>query len=394
MRLKTFAILLILIMAAPLVTARDRIVKVGLLDDINKVSIKAKEGIRVLSDEVKPLLLAENIEYDFKWDENFIIVNDNYFTAPSLLIWPARQGNLLSVNGRKYRGYIEISKDAEGLTVVNHVNFSNYLASVVGSEINSNWPLEVLKAQAVVARTYALRNMGSHLSRGYNLSSTVSSQAYKGVSCESERTIRAVYDTKGEVIIYNGDLISAVYHSTAGGQTAKGAVIWGSDLPYLQSVISFDDRSPYYSWQKEYSKEEIEKILIDKKINIEQLKGIALKDRGPSGRPKTIIIEDSMGSIYKVDSSKFRFWLGLRSTRFTITKAIPISFNCGRNSYSKDLAGVRYFFTGYGWGHGVGMSQWGAYQLAKEGFDYQEILQHYYIGTRIIIADGGVEDEG
>jgi len=383
--------LLMLIMIMPVAEAEDRIIMIGLLDNVDGFSVGAERGVRVLVNNGDSLVLDGDREYSFELNNGTIIFDKYFLSTESLLIWSARQGDLLKINGREYRGYMEILKRDDHFTVINHLNFSDYLASVVGSEINPNWSEEVLKAQAVVARTYALRNMQSHAAKGYNLSSTVRSQAYKGVSFEDERTLQAVKETAGEVVTYNGNLIAAVYHSTAGGQTAKGEIIWGSKIPYLQSVISNDEESPYYSWQKEFSKEELERLFREQGINIVDLKGIVLDNLGPSGRAEKIIINDRFNGDNKVDSSKFRFWLGLRSTKFTVIKVTPIFLAEDDEHNQPEIA---YLFKGYGWGHGVGMSQWGAYQLAKEGFDYQEILQHYYINTEITILDGGIGDEG
>ncbi|OCL25174.1 hypothetical protein U472_12445 [Orenia metallireducens] len=395
-KLNLLVVLVLLFAMTSISNASVDKVKVGILDDVEEVLIGAENGIKVMLDNGVELSLILADRFNVKKNNDLISFGKNIFQEDKILIYPVDSNSLISVNGRKYRGYLEILNNNKGLTVVNHVDFDYYLASVVGSEISARWPMDSLKAQAVVARTYALRNIKSHASKGYNLSATVRSQAYKGYAFEHPRTLTAVKETHNEVAIYQGQLIAAVYHSTAGGQTAKGATIWSSDTPYLQSVSSPDDISPHYSWQKEYSKDEIEKILVAKGVPLTGLKQISLEGVGPSGRASFIRIFDINDRIYDVDSSTFRFWLGLKSTRFTINNSSSLKLSNLDNSFTFDLEslGVKddftttdeddhYQFVGYGWGHGVGMSQWGAYQMAKEGYTYQEILKHYYQGIDI-----------
>jgi len=395
-KLNLLVILVLLFTMTSISNASIDTVKVGILDDVEEFLIGADKGVKVVLDNGVEFSLTLADGFNVSKNNDLIYFGKNIFQEDKILIYPVDSNSLISANGRKYRGYLEVLNHDKGLTVVNHVDFDYYLASVVGSEISAKWPMESLKAQAVVARTYALRNMKSHASKGYNLSATVRSQAYKGYSFEHPRTLTAVKETRNEVATYQGKLIASVYHSTAGGQTAKGATIWSSDTPYLQSVSSPDDVSPHYSWRKEYSKAEIERILIKKGVPITGLKGITLEDVGPSGRASFIRIFDGNGKIYDVDSSTFRFWLGLKSTRFIIDNSTSLRLSNLDNNFTFDLAtlGVEnafttakddsYQFVGYGWGHGVGMSQWGAYQMAKDGYTYQEILKHYYQGIDII----------
>nr|WP_275579370.1 SpoIID/LytB domain-containing protein [Halanaerobacter jeridensis] len=272
---------------------------------------------------------------------------------------------------------MQLINKKQTITVVNKVKMADYLASVIGSEIDPKWPEAALRAQAVVARTYALRNLNSYLSQGYHLSNTIYSQVYKGHRVTTPKVYQAVKDTAGQVLTYRGELISAVYHSNAGGKTAQGAVIWGGETPYLQSVDSKDYDAPNYQWQKKYSREELKKILSSKGIKISKIDRIGLQGLGPSGRAEKVVINDGQQEV-SVDSSKFRFWLNLRSTKFSMER------------YEQG-----YVFIGKGWGHGVGMSQWGAYQMAKEGSTYQEILHHYYQNTKLVKKDvGGIDNEG
>ena len=369
-------LLLLLFSKFNLIYAAEKPIKIGLVNNAKNIKIVSQSGIKVKTSDGYSLDLSDKTSFGFEKTDKFIRINNYYFDSDYIQILPQSKNQFLKIDSRDYRGTIKLLNKEQTMTVINKVGLTDYLASVIGSEIDPKWPLEALKAQAVVARTYALRNLNSHASKGYHLSNTIYSQAYKGNHVTTPKVYQAVNQTAGEVLTYNGKLISAVYHSNAGGQTAKGSIIWGGDTPYLQSVDSSDYFAPHYQWEKKYSNSEIKRILADNKVKLEKIKEIILKGLGPSKRPTEVVVEGKENKV-RIDSSKFRFWLKLRSTKFVLTKL-------------KD----GYLFRGNGWGHGVGMSQWGAYQMAKEGANYQEILEHYYQNTKLVKKDvGGINDE-
>jgi stage II sporulation protein D len=370
-------LLLILFFSYGLVTANDATIKIGLMDDTKDLTIRSDAGLEVTTSDGYSLDLTEGSSFYFAKTGKFIRINNYFFDSDYIMISAAINNNLVNIDARDYKGKIKLFNTGQTMTVINQVQFKDYLASVIGSEIDPDWPMEAIKAQAVVARTYALCNLNSYASQGYNLSNSIYSQAYKGNHVTTSKTYQAVEETAGEVLTYDGELISAVYHSNSGGKTAQGATIWGGDTPYLQSVDSKDTAAPYYQWQKEYTTSQLEEILALKTSKLEKIEAIRLDAVGPSGRPSQVVIEGANRRL-SVDSSKFRFWLDLRSTKFSVTKLED-----------------GYLFEGNGWGHGVGMSQWGAYQMATDGFGYQEILQHYYQNTKLVKKDfGGIDNEG
>lgn len=364
-----------LVMVSNYVQAQTDFIKVGLINETKNLKINAVQGISLKTSDGYSLKLDSAAGFQFKKMGQFVRINNYFFTSDHISIAPLGD-QLLKINARDYKGTIKLINNNEAMTVVNKVGMTDYLASVIGSEIDPKWPLAALKAQAVVARTYALRNLNSHASKGYNLSNTIYSQAYKGDHVTTPKVYQAVEETVGEVLTYQGQLISAVYHSNAGGKTAQGAVIWEGETPYLQSVRSKDHYAPNYQWQKRYNSKRIEEILNAKGISIGSIEEISLKNLGPSGRAREVFIIGDERRV-SIDSSKFRFWLQLRSTKFSINKFNQV-----------------YVFKGKGWGHGVGMSQWGAYQMAREGATYQDILEHYYQNIKLVKKDfGGIDDE-
>lgn len=249
---------------------------------------------------------------------------------------------------------------------VEQIELEEYLVGVVAAEMPASFNSEALKAQAVLARTYALKK----ISKGEKLTDTVSTQAYidknemqkkwgNDYSKYYNKIVAAVNSTKGQVVKYNGNYIEALYHSTSNGKTESAKEVWGQDIPYLKSVdSSWDKKTSAYLKIENKEFNTLMKILgidIDKNTNIE----ILSKDE--SGRVSKIKVEDKVYT-----GVEFRTLLGLRSTDFDIT----ITDN-----------GLEIITRGYG--HGVGMSQYGANEMAKLGYNYKDIINHYYQNVKI-----------
>lgn len=169
-----------------------------------------------------------------------ISYNGTYYkiNSDNIVIKPVGAG-FVSAKGKWYRGIIMIQNKNGKLTVINNVPLEDYIKGVVPSEMPSSWATEAHKAQAIAARSYALANLGKRARFGYDLKDTPEDQAYGGASAETVNTNSAVDDTKGIVLTYNMKVINAYYSASAGGQTNVDS--WGSSLPYLRSVPSFDD---------------------------------------------------------------------------------------------------------------------------------------------------------
>jgi stage II sporulation protein D len=270
------------------------------------------------------------------------------------------------LGGTKYYGYIEVWKGEKGeIYVINEIPLEDYVKGVVAAEEGSQWDIEALKAQAVAARTYAVyQRLNSKTSKmGYNLTSTVLHQAYKG-SDIPENIVKAVDATKGEVIMYDGSPILAYYHSTSGGMTEDPAEVFGKSYPYLKPVETDCELSPYYVWEKRISASDIEKSL-----NISGLKNIIIDSYTVSKRVKVFRLVTETGDI-EVTGNNFRKSIGWSE--------LPSTFITG---LTRD--GNIYIFEGKGYGHGVGMCQWSALEMAKEGKSYKEILSKFYPGTTV-----------
>lgn len=283
------------------------------------------------------------------------------------------QKELLYVNGRPYRGTIKIISDNDGLSVVDILPIESYLVGVINHEISSKWHIEAVKAQAIVARTYAYVRMKNNSGAAYHIEGTVAGQVYKGTSSEDEAAQKAVRSTAGIILAYKDKPVMAVYHSNAGGRTEAAKEIWNTDYEYLRSVKSpYDKTQPGYEWTYSITSAELKTALkrIGRKGGVPVK--LSVEETMPSGRVKTVLVKTDDSEKYTITGEDLRKAIGqtiIKSTLFEI-----------------DRSGGKFFFTGRGYGHGVGMSQWGAKGMAEDGYSYKEILYHYYPGTDLARA--------
>lgn len=277
-------------------------------------------------------------------------------------------GGLMRVNGKSYRGQIELSLQNNGkILVINELPLEQYLIGVITSEISSTWPMESIKTQAVIARTYAVAKRKERSRAFYHLESTVMDQAYEGSDEEDSRAVRGVIETEGEVLTYNGTVIQAFYHANSGGRTESSENVWGVALPYLKGVeCQYGLTSTTSSWEQSVPLSKIESSLKAQKVY--GLTDIKAGPRNNRGRLKTVQLETERGTI-TILATKFRMAVGstvIRSTNFSVR-----------------VEGGTAYFSGSGYGHGVGLCQYGAKQRALDGFSYTEILSYYYPGTKL-----------
>jgi|GEM_PF-1708108 len=268
--------------------------------------------------------------------------------------------------GRRYGGLIEVldAPDRPGsLTVVERVPLEDYLRGVVPAEIKASWHPEALRCQAVAARTYACANLGRRAAMGFDLMDTVSDQVYGGVGAAHPLTDEAIRATEGVVMTWQDKPIEAYFHSSSGGETDDGLAVWGLDLPYLRGTVDVD-ASPNASWQVEITPEALRRGLQVLGVSCGVPERLEVVTRTPHGRARWLAVTGNEGMV-RVDANKLRLASGWRSTRYAVTSV---------------AAGWR--LDGGGWGHGLGMSQWGAKAFAEAGMSAPAILERYYPGAR------------
>lgn len=315
--------------------------------------------------------LAAGQSYDVRWQDGAFLIGREKLRGEVLTIRPSGAGEL-ALDGRRYRGALELRHKSGGLTAVNIVPVDDYLLSVVPEEMPTDWPAEALKAQSVAARSFALKSRGRHAAEGYDLCTTTHCQLYKGIASEKTASTAAVRATRGEVLTYGGQPIEALFHTDSGGMTESSEDVWGNPIPYLRAVR--DTPLGTMPWTKTVSTAALEQKLAAKGHAIGRLRAIELsplavgraaKDRTASGRVKAMTAVGTKGRA-TLTGTAWRSLLGLKSTLFSA-------------KLTKDTV----TFTGFGAGHGLGISQWGAERLAEAGKSYADILHHYYTGVTL-----------
>ncbi len=291
---------------------------------------------------------------------------------------------LLGVSGKLYRGAVILKpvvsdSGATSIAVINILGLEDYLLSVVPSEVPSQWPKEVLKAQAIAARSYAVANLGKHGKEGYDVKATVDDQVYRGVIAEAPETNGAVADTTGLVLKNDNKVISAFFHSTSGGSTEVSENVWSRPLPYLKSVVDYDDAAPQFNWKKTVSAQSLAKTLAVAAPaggENQTLLGVLVIGRYPgvSQRVKDVLLV-GQSSARVISGADLRRLFNLPSTQFSLFQADS-----------------NYIFSGRGYGHGLGLSQWGAKALADNGYNAEQILSYYYKDVTIepLAQDGAI----
>ncbi|SHJ87815.1 SpoIID/LytB domain-containing protein [Tepidibacter formicigenes] len=337
------------------------------------------------------------------------------------------EDNPISVDGKKYRGSIIFKRiNNSNMTVINRLKLDEYLYGVVPKEMSGSWHIEALKAQAVAARNYAIMNMGKYKNYGFDLTNDTYSQVYGGYDAEHPNSNKAVDETKNKIMVYNGKIVDALYHSNSGGRTENSENIWSNKVPYLRGVEdSYSIGYPNDNWSVSFTKNDIQNKLSQNKVDIGELLDIKIEKLSENGRVLSLKFIGTEGEKEYTKSSA-RSILGLKSNWFEIVKEgdsnggnsffiysskgseeikdisnakiitsdgikdIDENTNIYLKGYNKikeiifsEQSVKRYILNGHGWGHGLGMSQWGAKKMAESGFSYEDILRHYYTGIEI-----------
>ncbi|ULA63807.1 MAG: SpoIID/LytB domain-containing protein [Nitrospira sp.] len=277
---------------------------------------------------------------------------------------PADERGALHVSG-----LVHLVRRGKGLLVINQVDLEEYVKGVVPAEVNSTWHAEMLKVQAVAARTYALYQHMLSASRDYDVAASIQDQVYRGRQGVDARVQEAVESTRGLVVTYEGAPIYAAFSSTAAGITEDSMVVWSKDLPYLKGVeCPFDVESPYYQWKASFRVATLERNLRQQGFPVGTIATMTPVGFSRAGRVAKLRILHSKGELILrgEDLRKAIGYTVVPSTQFTI-----------------EAVGQDIVLAGYGAGHAVGLCQWGAKELAELGYSFSSILRYYYPGTEL-----------
>ena len=326
--------------------------------------------------------------------------------------------------GYKYYGSFRYERINGGdITVVNLVDIDDYVRGVIPIEMSPSWPLEALKAQAVAARSYAVTlSNPNHSRNGFSVCTTECCQVYQGTNAATSHTDRAVDETIGQFACYNGKPILAVFHSSDGGATENCENVWFEALPYLRGVVDpyealVADKINSYNWSKTYTGVQLQEILNAKGYPCAEIVDVNLKKTG-TGNVYSVTSVDANGKSWTISKDSLRSTFGFRSLRFSMEDNVDdyvLSDSTTIESLNgvwtlngngelvqinispvyamtaegvmvvpgSEMSGRTFVFNGTGRGHNLGMSQWGAYAMAKEGFTYDQILKFYFTGIEI-----------
>ena len=293
---------------------------------------------------------------------------------------------------QEFQGELEIRTNPDGTqTAINTLDLEDYLCSVISSEMNANSPMELLKAHAVISRSWAMRAMEHPNHEGFHVCADDHCQRYEGLLRMNERAVQAVRETAGQVLLYGNAVCDCRYYKCCGGRSEIWRTCWEDiDVPYIQSVEcpycgrvsaqtlrlvlnDYDQETKdFHDWQVTYTDDELDGIVNARYPGIGHITALEPLHRGASGRIDSLRITGTNRSEIIGKELNIRYALSkkcLYSSWFEVSHANSL-----------------WTLTGHGWGHGAGLCQIGAAQMATEGYSYEQILSHYYVGTRIGIA--------
>ncbi len=312
------------------------------------------DGLRVITVSVEP-------------SGSSLVINGTAVHAERIAI--ESPDGLILVNGRRYRGRIEVKTVGGALQAANVLPLRPYLASVVGAEMPSDAPFQALEAQSVVSRSYILHRMVGVKGSDPCLSDSVLSQVYRGVSTENAATIKAVGETAGLVLTFNHEPIDACFSASSGGWTASARDVWDNFVPYLIGKKDpFSESGEYENWQFTITPAECEQLLLKAGRDVGRPEQILVIREDTSSRASRVAILGNRGdALFR--GTDFRLLVGparLRSTMFDVARTAS-----------------GFTFCGKGFGHGVGLSQQGACNMARQDYSFQQILAFYYTGVKL-----------
>ncbi len=350
-------------------------IRIAIFQDLSEFDISVRGKYKVL-DAVTGKVLAE--EWNLRDTAVKILpqqikgiqIGLKNYGADKITIVPESDAAIY-INKRRFRGAMNIVRGPDQkLSVVNVIGLEEYIKGVLYHEVSHRWPMEALKAQAVAARSYALYRMQTSADKNFDVTNDIYSQVYGGKTSERYRTNLAVERTRHEVLIYQGKILPAYFHATCAGHTEDASELWKEDLPPLKGVsCPYCIHSPHYNWKHNFRSQDIQDKLNANGFNIGLIKEITIIERNKSGRIRQLLITDRDGKNTTISGKDFRNTIGPNFIR--------------SNNYEIVMQGYYFDLIGLGWGHGVGLCQWGADEMARRHYSYVEILRFYYPGAKI-----------
>jgi len=345
-------------------------IRVAILQDASSLRLKTKGQYEVIDSLSKRVLnRGKNLNTTVTVYGDGIMLGNTGSKTGKLFIRSYNPDTII-INGRIFRGDIQLIKNNKmQLSAINYIELEDYIKGISVRETSHYRPEETLKAEVIVFRTFALYKMQENNKNDFDLTSDVYSQVYGGKSAERYRINKVVDETKGMILTYQGKVLPAFYHATCGGHTEDASLYWNVNMEPLKGVpCNFCQDSPHFKWHSVLSQEEAKEALVKGGYQVGAIKDMLILGRDKSSRITSLRIANDKKGI-EIPAKDFRNIVGpniIRSTNFTV-KVID-----------RDIV-----FEGFGWGHGVGLCQWGAYFMAKQGYGYKQILEYYYPGVKV-----------
>lgn len=308
---------------------------------------------------VRATIAGTGVEIDGRRASGFRLVSDH----------PIR------FNGREYPSPIDVVRNGDGLAVVNELPLEEYVVGVLRAETPDTWPLETLRAQAIVARTYAAYQRTLTAGKPYHIVASTMHQQFFGRVPAASPVWTAVRDTAGQVLRWEGELFPAFYHAESGGYTEDPRTVFAAgNMPPLKPVrCGFSAGSPHFYWTLDLRLAEVSDMLRRNDVLVGNISAIEITERTPSLRASLITVHGSRGAV-RLRGNDFRRMLGYDTLKSTLF-AVAVDGEWAR-------------FSGRGYGHGVGLCQWGAKGMAEQGYSAKRILEFYYPGTELGALSG------
>jgi stage II sporulation protein D len=371
-----FAFLAALSFLLPASSFADDLMRVLLMQDAQRVEVFSERGVAVQVPNGEARVFASSVAV--RPSAGGLALNGEHVPAESVTI-RSRGGDLVMTYGGNgtgeskplaVGGILKVLARGGGLSLVNDVDLEEYIKGVVPAEMSPGWHPEALKAQAIVARTYALYQRMLNKSREYDLVATVQDQVYQGRQGGADQRVQeAVESTRGIAVAYQNAPIYAAFSSTAAGPTEDAVNVWSKDLPYLKGVdCPFDVNAPRYQWRAVLKVQDLENTFRRQGVDMGAIASLTPFAYSRAGRVTKLRILHSRGELI-LRGEDFRRLIGysvIPSTQFDV-----------------ESMGWEIAFSGRGSGHAVGLCQWGAKEMAEHGYSYATILAYYFPGTEL-----------
>ncbi len=354
----------------PQSSAPFEFIRVRLKGDVSQAKVFCKYPFVILDKLNRPMARGQSMNTVLKPMSGGVLWGKEFFRSNPIII--ESSGHEFMLDGQTFRYRLRIWSEPNGtLNLINDIPLEDYLKGVLPSEMSAEWPLESLKSQAIASRTFAMFRMMENQKDEFDVTKDTVNQVYRGKALEHSASTRAVRETQGKILTHDGRIFPSYFHSTCGGHTADISAIWNMQKhPSLRGVVcDFCRGTRHFRWDSQISSADLASRLSKAGYSITSIQSLRLEDYDSGGRASTVVIRDIKGEKV-LRAGDFRYLAGPNIIRSTLITKI-------------EKKGGMYYFRGRGWGHGIGLCQYGARRLGELGYNHRQILSLYYPDAQI-----------